>query len=121
VTAVRIMLGPMPRLMKDLLRAAAESRTDVRIVAVADTWSELTRHVAAAAPDTLILAGESPMDLAPATLLEANSGMTVLVLCERGRESLGYWVERFGALSADEILHIAHRGNVRRRMTGGIE
>ena len=105
----RILLGPMPRIAEEILREAARWRIDVRIVEVVQEWAALPAGIALARPDAVILADAGCHDGLPELLVNANPGMTVLLLRGDGRESRTYRVERFGTLSPDEILDVAAR------------
>lgn len=107
---VRIVLGEMPRLMVDIVRAAVSRRSDqFQIVAVetkaAEVLSAARRHDAHA---VILGTAQSATDGTYEPLLWERPGLRLLALREDGRASELFWVgthrRDLGAPSADELL-----------------
>jgi hypothetical protein len=119
VAALRMVVGPMPRIVEEILRDAASRRSDLEIIEVVNDWSALPHSVAAGNPDAVILSDASCAAAVREVLLDLYPQMTVLVLRGNGREGRAYWVEAFGTLSADEIFDLVSGGLDQAEPRGG--
>jgi hypothetical protein len=110
VAALRMVVGPMPRIAEEILRDAARRRSDLEIIEFVSDWSALLCSVTSGRPDAVMLSDAPSAAGIREVLLDLYPHMTVLVLRGNGREGRAYSVESFGALSADEIFDLVRSG-----------
>ena len=110
MAALRIILGPMPRLMEEIIRDAAAERSDRLVVASVPSPDALATAVADHSADAVILCASERSESVGPDLLRVRPSLRVLSLRDQGRRGQLYWVERFGALSARQILDVLGQG-----------
>lgn len=119
MTSTRILLVALPRMLEEIVSDVLASQRGVQVAGTMRTADQLTRKVARARPDVVVLGGDNP-PLA-AELLEQSPRLKVLALAEEGQDSWLYSLTpvrtRLGALSTARLVGIV-KNAVRPRNAG---
>ena len=91
MSRIRILIGGMPRMLRDIVGDAIARQPDMELVASGEP-TELATTIARQQPDAVILAEEGPgLNVARVELAFGVGRLRILVLTGAGREA--HWVE----------------------------
>jgi DNA-binding NarL/FixJ family response regulator len=116
LASTRILLVALPRMLEEIVSHMLRSQRGMEVAGTMRSVDRLSRKVARARPDVVVLGGDDP-PLA-AELLEQSPRIKVLAVAEEGQDSWLYSLiperTRLGALSSARLVQ-AVRNAVRPR------